>query len=356
MQNDVKVSVTMITYNGVNYIEEQLTSIFEQTRKPDEVIISDDGSTDGSIELMNHIIDDYLDSGVKISLLTDNPNHGIGPNFSWAVQHTTGDVIFVSGQDDIWAKDKIEKVLDVYNNHLDAQVVATDRFLIDSNGKAYIKNYQHMFIDKSGLKNGDIVKLHREEYIALVETVTLIAGPVLSFKRDIIDYVIPLPANIYEDQWIEFVGVAEDSIYYLNEQTTYYRVHDSVSNSANVSLMRRIQRTLKRIKIAYKAPLHSCCFENAILKYFNDCNIEDFKGRQNAIDTANMVIDLENTVIRFMRMNSIKGAFCLIKLFVKDTRYRKSGFQSFVVCLLYTVFYSKKRRNNEINTELQKCN
>ena len=354
MTGDYKVSVTMITYNGVKYIEEQLTSILEQTRKPDEVIISDDGSIDGSVELIQQIINRYSHSGINIKLLTDNPNHGIGPNFSWAVQHTTGDIIFSSGQDDIWAEDKIEKVLEVYYQHPNAQVVLTDLAMIDSKGNPYTGNTVQIYIKKDELNNGDIIILDRKEYLSLAETVTLIAGPVLCFNRAIYDLVIPIPINVCEDQWIEFVGLAMNALYYLNKKTTYYRVHDSESNSVNLTPYRRIQRTLFRIRIAYKTPLNPYCFRKSILEYFNN-NKDDFDGREEAIETLNVALKVVATEIDYMKMNRFKGAFCFLKMYIRDIRFRKSGFQSFFVCLMYTVIYSKKRRNKEINDELANC-
>lgn len=354
MNNNFKVSVAMITYNGVKYIEKQLLSILNQTVKPDEVIISDDGSNDGTVELIEGIIEKYSSSEINIILLTDNPVHGINPNYCWAVRHTTGDIIFSSGQDDIWREDKIEKVLEVYNQYPDAFVVASDLSMVDNKGNPYFGKTVHIYIDKAGLENGATVKLDRANYLSLAETVTLIAGPVLSFKRSIYDLVIPLPVNIYEDQWIEFIGVAEDSMYYLNEKTTYYRVHDSASNSANISLYKRIKRTLSRTRIAYKTPFNPYCYGNAILNYFNTRN-EDFDGRQEALNTVYTSIEIASAEMKYMKMNRIKGAFCFVKMFIKDVRYRKSGVQSFLVCLFYTLFYSKKRRNREINSELAKC-
>lgn len=354
MKRNYKISVTMITYNGVKYTEEQLNSILNQTVRPDEIIISDDGSADGTVDLIRQIIDKYSNSGISITLLTNNPNHGIGPNFSWAVQHTTGDIIFSSGQDDIWAADKIEKVLDVYYRHPDAQVVATDLSMIDATGKPYIGNTVHIYIDKSGLSNGEVVKLDRAKYLPIAETVTLIAGPVISFKRSLYDLVIPIPLNVSEDQWIEFIGLAEDSFYYLNEKTTYYRVHDSASNSVNLSPYRRIQRTLSRVKLAYKTPLNPYCYRNAVLRYFNH-HTEDFDGRKEAIDLLSIASEIIENEIKYMRMNRIKGVFCLLKMYIKNVRFRKSGTQSFLVCLLYTAFYSKKRRNKDFNAELAKC-
>ena len=355
MQKNLKVSVTVITYNGVKYIEQQLTSILNQTVKPDEVIISDDGSTDGSIELMNQIIEKYFDSGITITLLTDNPNHGIGPNFSWAVQHTTGDIIFSSGQDDIWREDKIEKVLEVYNQHPDAQVVVTDLALIDTDGKPYTGKTHPIYIDKYGLKEGEIIKLERAKYLCAAETVTIIVGPVISFKRSLYDLVIPLPISFSEDQWIEFIGIAENSMYYLNERTTYYRVHDSASNSVDISLHIRFQRMLDRTKIAYKTPMNPYCYGKAIQEYFNNHN-DDFDGRQEAIDVLNTTIEIASTQIKYIKMNRLLGAFNILKMYIRDVRYRKSGFQSFIVCLFYILLFSKKRRNIEIESELAKCN
>ena len=98
-----KISVCIATYNGERYIREQLDSILSQLSLDDEVIISDDGSKDSTIE----IISSYLDSRIKV--FKNNGKHGYVGNFENALNHSSGDFIFLSDQDDIWELQKIEK-------------------------------------------------------------------------------------------------------------------------------------------------------------------------------------------------------------------------------------------------------
>ena len=345
----------MVTYNGVEYIKEQLTSILNQTVKPDEVIISDDGSSDGSIELIKRIIDDYSNSGISISLLTDNPIHGVGTNYDWAYRHTSGDIIFSAGQDDIWAPNKIESVLRVYMNHPDAQVVITDAQLIDEQGNKISKRFCPDFIDSLNILQGETKRVERIKYIEYAESTILVSGPVISFKSTLKDSLLPLPHNCYEDQWIEVIGIIEDSLYFLKEKTTYYRIHNSETHSEGSSLWQKIKKDLRRTKTSYTIALAPYNYGNALLTHYDE-HPADFDGRDAAIDTVYHIISIGKKVLECMKMGRIKGSVNLIRFYRSDTRYRKSGFQQFFLCLLYIVLYSRKKRNRDINNEIAKFN
>ncbi|MFR5148684.1 MAG: glycosyltransferase [Ruminococcus sp.] len=104
----MKTSVVMSTYNGKRYIRAQLDSIRNQTRKPDEVLIFDDGSSDDTYE----IVSDYIASfELKNWKLKKNPqNYGWRKSFIHAISCATGNLIFTADQDDIWCLDKVEKM------------------------------------------------------------------------------------------------------------------------------------------------------------------------------------------------------------------------------------------------------
>ena len=84
-----KVSVAMATYNGEKYIKEQIETILNNLDDKDELVISDDGSSDMTIEIINKINDK------RIKLL-EGPRKGLKKNFENAIKNTTGDVIFLS--------------------------------------------------------------------------------------------------------------------------------------------------------------------------------------------------------------------------------------------------------------------
>ncbi|BCN29016.1 glycosyltransferase [Anaeromicropila herbilytica] len=103
----MKVSVAMATYNGANYIEEQLDSILMQTRAVDEVIICDDCSKDQTVTIVKEYINNHqLQNHWSIEVNTENI--GYGSNFVQAIMKTTGDIIFFCDQDDIWAEDRVD--------------------------------------------------------------------------------------------------------------------------------------------------------------------------------------------------------------------------------------------------------
>lgn len=99
----------MTSYNGDKYIEEQLQSILDQTRCPDEVLVFDDVSTDHTVSIIKNFIER---NNLKTWHLVENEkNLGWKLNFFEAIKRVTGDIIFFSDQDDIWMPDKIEKMV-----------------------------------------------------------------------------------------------------------------------------------------------------------------------------------------------------------------------------------------------------
>ena len=156
-----KISVAMATYNGEKYIKEQIDSILVNLEKNDELIISDDGSTDNTI----NIIKSYKDNRI---ILLNGPRKGVKQNFANAISYATGKYIFLSDQDDIWMKNKVKKVLDVFDKE-QAMLIVHDAIVFDNDtnkvifnsffkyrnsGSGVIKNiikntyYQYLMIEK----------------------------------------------------------------------------------------------------------------------------------------------------------------------------------------------------------------
>ena len=114
----MKVSVCLATYNGEKYIYDQLISILKQINKNDEVIISDDGSTDSTLDIVRSISDDRIKVYNSCSTLKvvdyETRLSRIYLNFKNAILKSSGDVIFLSDQDDIWLDDKYSYVMNQF--------------------------------------------------------------------------------------------------------------------------------------------------------------------------------------------------------------------------------------------------
>ena len=121
----MRTSVVMATYNGEDYLYEQLDSIRDQSMKADEVLIFDDGSKDHTVQMISdYIKDNQLESSWKITL--NAQNMGYANNFHKAMSAAQGDYIFFADQDDIWMPEKLEKTVAVMEKHPEIKLLCTD--------------------------------------------------------------------------------------------------------------------------------------------------------------------------------------------------------------------------------------
>ena len=123
------IAILMSTYNGGNFLQEQLNSIINQSFKDWILYIRDDGSTDDTIRIIN----EYTIRDSRIKLLNDAITHrGCRNSFLWLLQNVNADYYFFADQDDVWLDDKVEyslAALESMHNSLPC-VVATDLQLV----------------------------------------------------------------------------------------------------------------------------------------------------------------------------------------------------------------------------------
>lgn len=103
----MKISIAMATYNGGKFLEAQLDSFSRQTRPPDELVVCDDGSSDATWQILNSFAKSVP---FEVRLVCNDVNLGHTRNFEKALSLCTGDIIFLSDQDDVWFDEKISVV------------------------------------------------------------------------------------------------------------------------------------------------------------------------------------------------------------------------------------------------------
>lgn len=234
------ISVCMASYNGEKYIKEQIDSIRKQLSDCDEIIISDDGSTDKTIEILNLIRDD------RIKVFHNNGKHGFTPNFENALRHASGDYIFLSDQDDIWDDGKVEIVMRKLENH---NMVIHDCRTVDEKMECIQESRFKYFNVKPGFFN----HLIKSRYL----------GCCMAFDRRVLDAVLPFPKKeslVEHDIWIAAVGLLYFKTEVLYKQLISYRRHgNNVSNggfekgySIGNKIVRRIYRLFCLLTIKNK--------------------------------------------------------------------------------------------------------
>ncbi len=225
-------SVALATYNGERYIVAQLNSILNQTVPPSEIIISDDGSKDGTLQIVEEILDK---SGVKSQILNNKQNHGVIGNFTNALSNCTHDIIFTSDQDDIWMPDKAERILEEFENNADALLIFTDGELVDSNC-----NPLGSMWDAVGLNQAHLSE--KELFNTLLRN-CLVTGATMAFKRDVFKDSLPIPAQWLHDGWFAWTALSRKGLVAMPKKLIQYRQH-----SANVVGMQPQKSTLNHIK------------------------------------------------------------------------------------------------------------
>src|ERR1051326_9204347 len=130
----MNLSIALCTYNGAVYLKEQLESIAAQTRRPDELVISDDQSTDNTLR----VIEEFAPTaGFPVRLSVNESNLGTPKNFEKAISLCRGDVIVLSDQDDVWHPDKLESVERVFESKPQLSLVFSNAELVDETLRLY---------------------------------------------------------------------------------------------------------------------------------------------------------------------------------------------------------------------------
>jgi glycosyltransferase involved in cell wall biosynthesis len=126
------ISIAMATYNGENYIREQIDSILNQTYQEFELIICDDCSTDSTWT----ILQEYEKKDHRINCQLNEKNIGFVKNFEKAIRLSQGEYIAFSDQDDIWTSDHLEILLATIGKN---QLCCGNYLFMDANGKSLKK-------------------------------------------------------------------------------------------------------------------------------------------------------------------------------------------------------------------------
>lgn len=246
------VSVGILTYNSSKTVLETLESIKAQTYKNIELIISDDGSKDNSVEVCQKWIDENKDRFVRCEIVTVPENTGIPANANRRVQASQGTWIKTCGADDLLAPDCVENFINYVNEHPEADVVF-----------AKYQRFNKVFDEKNFERISDMdakwfcstFKTPEAQYKKLL--IRMHCHPVTMFaKRDLlfkIKYDESIKFSEDAPMWLRLTksGVL---FHYMDKIVAYYRLSD-FSSSGNkdlkkvVSIMMRSE--LFRVKYVY---------------------------------------------------------------------------------------------------------
>ncbi len=232
------ISVCIATYNGARYIKQQLESILPQLAPTDEVVLSDDASTDNTLEIVASLNDPrirvlrHVKTPAKFTI--DYATH----NFGHALSHAKGDYIFLSDQDDVWMPNKVEKMMVCLQ---DNDLVMSDCTTTDSDLNVVNTSY---YGAERPFRPSILHNLLKPAFL----------GSCMAFRRTVMDKFLPFPkCGVGHDLWIGLVGLKHYRFKFVDEPLMYYRRH-----SATVTDGGKANSTSLWFKISYRLyVLHS---------------------------------------------------------------------------------------------------
>lgn len=200
----MNISVAIAAYNGEKYIAEQLNSILRQLGPEDEIVISDDGSSDRTLEL----IAGFCSAQIKVF---QNPKKGVISNIENAIRNTSGDIIFLCDQDDVWLPEKVSIIKTRFSKSR-VNLVVSDAYIVNEN----LEELEDSFFKLMNSGSGFFKNFVKNTFI----------GCCIAFKKELKDIILPFPEKIpMHDSWIGLLAELKGDVLFIPEKLIYYRRH-----------------------------------------------------------------------------------------------------------------------------------
>ena len=229
-QKSPKVTILMCTYNGEKYLEEQLDSFQCQTYKNWSLIVSDDGSVDKTLKILNQYQKKW---GIKKIQIIKGPQKGFSENFISLIKNKKihGEYFFLSDQDDIWVPRKIENYLSVFNKVNDKKPILIGGSSLYVNHDLCLTGASHKFNHKPTFSN------------ALVQS--MFGGNTIAFDHNFkfqVENIILNNTSSYDWFLYIFNTFIGGNTFFLTEPNIFYRQHNDSLVGGNTGFFNIIKR------------------------------------------------------------------------------------------------------------------
>lgn len=231
-----RISAAVATYNGERYVRAQMDSILNNLTAADEVVVSDDGSTDATLA----ILESCRGNGIPVRILK-GPGKGIKQNIANALRECRGQYIFLADQDDVWADGKVERVMR-YLGRDGCRLVCHDARVMDASLR---KTLMPSFFAYRGSKPGFFANLLKNRYM----------GCCMAFDRRLLQAALPIPDEIeMHDQWLGMLNdINGGKSRFVREPLLYYRRHGAnVSDFSHGTPLQMLKKRLVLLRAVFR--------------------------------------------------------------------------------------------------------
>ena len=215
------ISVALCTYNGFAHLLTQWQSLLNQEILPNEVIISDDKSSDGTQDLLNTLA---ADAPFRVRVLKNKARLGYNKNFEQALAACTGDLIFICDQDDYWMPEKIRVMTQYMVQHPEAQLAFCNAWVTDEN----LQGRQKHVWDVVRFDQKTQSRWQSGEMLDVLLDGNRMMGCATVVRHSFLPTLLPIPERVpgyIYDGWLALVAATQNAVHFINQSLQLYRTH-----------------------------------------------------------------------------------------------------------------------------------
>lgn len=238
------IAIAMATYNGEQYIYKQLESIVNQTRKPDKIVIIDDASTDETVTITKNIL---TESHIPFEIIINDHNIGARDSFFKSIEYINQDIVFFSDQDDIWIRNKIEVMANVFEQNKDCALVVCDS-LIWENKTSNKRLHKRL---KINYRIDDEKLVDMEWYWRELIRRNIVTGMNMALSINAAR-ITSGSISMLHDSWYAMIAPVFGKVYAIEMPLVKYRQHSNNVKGAKRAISRRkIVNSREKVKKAF---------------------------------------------------------------------------------------------------------
>jgi len=244
------ISIAMCTFNGGDYLQEQLVSIAKQTHLPDELVVCDDGSTDSTLQILDGF---KKEAPFPVRIYCNKIRLGVTKNFEKAITLCEGEIIALCDQDDVWLPQKLGKIKDLFKKHLNAGYIFSNALVVDEklNPLDFTLWDKFLFTETARKR---FERGHQNQVEILIHH-NVVTGATMAFRKNIKDLILPIPEERVHDEWIALLASAVGIRgIFVDEALIKYRLHDrqligiGIGSDKKVNLIKQFKRVYNNTK------------------------------------------------------------------------------------------------------------
>lgn len=222
------IAVVMGTFNGARYIEAQLLSVLNQTLLPQEIIISDDCSTDSTVDIIRSVLAREAQANpalraIRVQILTHTSHIGMNSNYESALTSSHAELIALCDQDDIWDSCKLAVLAPLFEGRPDRMLVHSDAQLVAADGHPLGRTH----FEYLRITTAELSAMNGDRAIDVLLKRNIISGTTSLLRRAVVNRALPIPGPWVPDAWLGIVASLMGEICTVEEPLVQYRQHSA---------------------------------------------------------------------------------------------------------------------------------